>query len=122
MKLNNPTDPGNKNYRTITVEKIWNNVPSGTNVPLIQVKLWQNGVEHGKAKVIDRATRQAEWTNLIMYAPYGTEFKYNVSEANIPKGYFLVQSYDGNDGFIITNTYDAKAGSLTICPRLKTFK
>jgi len=121
--MNNPTDPGNKNYRTITVEKIWNNVPSGTNVPLIQVKLWQNGVEHGKAKVIDRATRQAEWTNLIMYAPNGTEFKYNVSEANIPKGYFMVQSYDGNDGFIITNTYDgvSKGGKPDNLPTPKNF-
>ncbi len=97
---NTPTDPNTTNTVTIEATKKWV-TPEGVAVPMIELKLWQNFVEHSIPKTLANGETTVEWTGLAKYAPDGTEFKYTVSEARVPKGYRMSQ-----DGLTITNTYD----------------
>ena len=102
---NNPTDPGLKaELLTITATKVWENVPAGSEVPDIAVRLYRNGLKVEEDKIIAGDSNSAVWTGLDVFGLDGEEYQYTVSEVSVPPGFNVLQSGTVKDGFTITNT------------------
>ena len=88
-------------YREYTIRKVWvdNEDAEGLRPDSIRVRAYSNGVFVTELEL----SEENNWTTTAVWLSHrdGTEYKWTVEEAKVPKGYYV--SYDQNN-LIITNT------------------
>ncbi len=108
------TDPQkpNENIIDVTVNKVWANVPQGTNTPQVKIELWRKGYDLNNKEFEQKvgefttaagnsaAEETKKFENLAKHDPSGKEFTYYAVEANVPANYIKTEN-----GLTVTNTY-----------------
>ena len=112
------TDPQkpNENIIDVSVNKVWANVPQGTNTPQVKIELWRKGYDLSnieyEQKVGEFTTAADNTSNketnvfkdLAKHDPSGRDFTYYAVEPNVPENYKATYS---TDKLTVTNNYEA---------------
>lgn len=95
----------------IIFNKVWRNIPKGSEVPSIKLRLYQNGVEMvDEYGIIDNGIKEDGkdkyvFKNLPKYSTDGKEYVYTIKEDSI-NGYTSSGEANESNNYTIINTYD----------------
>ena len=95
----------------IIFNKVWRNIPKGSEVPSIKLHLYQNGVEMvDEYGIIDNGIKEDGkdkyvFKNLPKYSTDGKEYVYTIKEDSI-NGYTSSGEANESNNYTIINTYD----------------
>lgn len=114
---------------SVTVKKVWKNVPDGVTTPAVTAKLYADGKDTGKTVTLNSDNSyQQTFTGLAKFAKDGHAIQYTVNEAQVPDGY--KSDPDGNPQVVpdskgvvtLTNVYQQKPQCFTYVHVTKTWK
>lgn len=114
---------------SVTVKKVWQDVPDGVTTPAVTAKLYADGKDTGKTVTLNEANSyQAQFNGLAKFAKDVHAISYTVNEASVPEGYKSdpdgnkPQAPDSNGVVTLTNVYQKKPQCFTYVHVIKTWK
>lgn len=90
---------------SITATKVWND--AFEEHPAIRLQLYRNEAEFGEEVTVNGGAWKYIWTGLELTDANGVPYDFTVDEMNVPENYTKTVSGSAENGFLITNNYQA---------------